>query len=78
MAWVKKKTSENRPPFSALWQPSKACEDYQDEDGLVLSLGLAENVVKRITDQPAEVTEYVDKREKETAPLPLFVVSVAD
>ena len=33
-------------------------------------LGLAENVVKRITDQPAEVTEYVDKREKETAPLP--------
>ena len=27
-------------------------------------------MVKRITDQPAEVTEYVDKREKETAPLP--------
>ena len=65
------KTSENPTAlFSALWQPSKACEDYQDEDGRVLSLGLAENVVKRITDQPAEVTEYVDKREKETAPLP--------
>ena len=26
--------------------------------------------MKRITNQPAEVTEYVDKREKETAPLP--------
>ena len=70
LAWVKdEKTSENPTAlFSALWQPSKACEDYQDEDGRVLSLGLAENVVKRITDQPAEVTEYVDKREKETAP----------
>ena len=72
LAWVKEeKTAENPTAlFSALWQPSKACEDYQDEDGRVLSLGLAENVVKRITDQPAEVTEYVDKREKETAPLP--------
>ena len=35
----------------------------------MLSLGLAENVVKRITDQPAEVTEYVDKRER-NGPLP--------
>ena len=56
--------------FSALWQPSKACEDYQDDDGRVLSRALAENVVKRITDQPAKVTDYTDKREKETAPLP--------
>ncbi|EIJ69473.1 DNA topoisomerase III [Pasteurella bettyae] len=64
-------TQEEIPQkLTALWQPSKACEDYQDEDGRVLSKGLAENVVKRITDQPAEVTEYVDKREKETAPLP--------
>ncbi|MGQ0287178.1 DNA topoisomerase III [Pasteurellaceae bacterium 22721_9_1] len=56
--------------FTALWQPSKACEDYQDEDGRVLSQALAENVVKRISQQPAEVTDYEDKREKETAPLP--------
>ncbi len=64
-------TQEEIPQkLTALWQPSKACEDYQDEDGRVLSKGLAENVVKRITDQPAEVTEYVDKREKETSPLP--------
>ncbi|EJS91691.1 DNA topoisomerase III, partial [Pasteurella multocida subsp. multocida str. Anand1_cattle] len=54
----------------ALWQPSKACEDYQDEEGRVLSLGLVENVVKRIAQQPAEVVEYVDKREHESAPLP--------
>lgn len=61
---------EQIPVFKALWQPSKACEDYQDDDGRVLSLGLAENVVKRIQAQSAEVVEYVDKREKETAPLP--------
>ena len=49
-------TIEETPQkFTALWQPSKACEDYQDEDGRVISQALAENVVKRITDQPAEV-----------------------
>lgn len=67
------KTTENSTAlftFTALWQPSKACEDYQDEDGRVLSQSLAGNVVKRITQQPAEVMEYSDKREKETAPLP--------
>ena len=67
------KTTENSTAlftFTALWQPSKACEDYQDEDGRVLSQSLAENVVKRITQQPAEVMEHSDKREKETAPLP--------
>ncbi|WP_105895329.1 DNA topoisomerase 3, partial [Haemophilus influenzae] len=75
-AWInpdnkEEKTQEKSTAlFSALWQPSKACEDYQDDDGRVLSKGLAENVVKRITNQPAEVTEYKDVREKETAPLP--------
>ncbi len=61
---------KTEPNFTALWQPSKACEDYQDDDGRVLSKGLAENVVKRIYQQPAEITAYEDKREKETAPLP--------
>ncbi len=61
---------ETQERFKAQWQPSKACEDYQDEDGRVLSRPLAENVVKRITDQPATVTEYQNKIEKETAPLP--------
>ncbi|WP_162650694.1 DNA topoisomerase III, partial [Haemophilus influenzae] len=76
LAWVNPESKEEKTPekstalFSALWQPSKACEDYQDDDGRVLSKGLAENVVKRITNQPAEVTEYKDVREKETAPLP--------
>ncbi|HBO38033.1 MAG TPA: DNA topoisomerase III, partial [Pasteurellaceae bacterium] len=64
-------TTEKTPQkFTALWQPSKACEDYQDEDGRVLSHALAENVAKRIARQPAEVSDYTDKSEKETAPLP--------
>lgn len=76
LAWISPENKEEKTQekstalFSALWQPSKACEDYQDDDGRVLSKGLAENVVKRITNQPAEVTEYKDVREKETAPLP--------
>ena len=76
LAWINPNNKEEKTQekstalFSALWQPSKACEDYQDDDGRVLSKGLAENVVKRITNQPAEVTEYKDVREKETAPLP--------
>lgn len=61
---------ETQETFKAQWQPSKACEDYQDEDGKVLSRPLAENVVKRISQQPANVMEYQDKIEKETAPLP--------
>ncbi|QGM80544.1 DNA topoisomerase III [Otariodibacter oris] len=61
---------ETKEQFKAQWQPSKACEDYQDEDGRVLSRALAENVVKRITDKPAVVSQYQDKVETETAPLP--------
>lgn len=61
---------ETGEKFKAQWQPSKACEDYQDEDGRVLSRPLAENVQRRITDKPALVEEYQDKIETEPAPLP--------
>lgn len=56
--------------FIATWQPSEACEPYQDEEGRLLHRSLAEHVVKRITGQPARVTSYNDKRESEAAPLP--------
>lgn len=56
--------------FKAKWQPSPACEDYQDDEGRVISQGLAENVVKRITAQPASVVDYQNKMENEGAPLP--------
>lgn len=61
---------ETQERVKAQWQPSKACEDYQDDEGHVLSKPLAENVVKRITEQPAVVSDYQDKMESETAPLP--------
>ncbi|MBE2895145.1 DNA topoisomerase III [Spirabiliibacterium falconis] len=62
----------NTPPdeFIAQWQPSQACEDYQDEQGRVLSKGLAENVARRIENQAATVKRYQENQEKELAPLP--------
>ncbi|NLS43404.1 DNA topoisomerase III [BEV proteobacterium] len=56
--------------FVALWQPSESCEPYQDEEGRLLHRSLAEHVVRRIAGQPATVTDYSDKRESETVPLP--------
>ncbi|MGK9171755.1 DNA topoisomerase III [Yokenella regensburgei] len=56
--------------FTALWQPSEACEPYQDEEGRLLHRPLADHVVNRIAGQPARVTGYNDKRESEPAPLP--------
>jgi DNA topoisomerase-3 len=56
--------------FSAMWQPSDACEPYQDEEGRLSHRALAEHVVARIGGQPAMVTRYEDKNESETAPLP--------
>ncbi|KQN53140.1 DNA topoisomerase III [Erwinia sp. E602] len=56
--------------FVALWQPSDACEPYQDEEGRLLRRDLADHVVARIGGQPANVTSYNDKRENDTAPLP--------
>lgn len=70
-ARIEDKTNSNSTAcFRALWQPSKACEDFQDDEGRVLSKALAENVAKRITGKPAEVVACQDKSEKEIAPLP--------
>ena len=62
--------------FTALWQPSEACEPHQDEEGRLLNRTLAEHVVKRITGQPAHVTRYNDKQESEPAPLPFSLSSL--
>lgn len=57
--------------FDARWQPSEACAPYQDEEGRVLSRALAENVVRRISDQPAEVTHLSCTPKRQAPPLPL-------
>ncbi|WP_130098820.1 DNA topoisomerase III [Siccibacter turicensis] len=62
--------------FVALWQPSDACEPYQDEEGRLLHRPLADHVVNRIAGKPALVTAWNDKRESETAPLPFSLSSL--
>lgn len=62
--------------FIAKWLPSEACRPYQDEDGRVLLRGLAENVVSRISNQPALVKAHESKRKQQAAPLPYNLSSL--
>lgn len=56
--------------FTAKWQPSEACQAYMDDEGRVLSKGLAENVVGRISNQPATIDDIKKQQKKLNAPLP--------
>ncbi len=60
----------NNERFTAKWQPSEACQPYQDEEGRVLVKALAENVAGRITNQPAKVIRCDKKLKKQPPPLP--------
>ncbi|MFV9996873.1 MAG: DNA topoisomerase III [Arsenophonus endosymbiont of Dermacentor nuttalli] len=60
----------NEERFTAIWQLSEACIDFQDEEGRLIHRPLAEHVAARITAQPAVVIAYQNKQESETAPLP--------
>ncbi|GIU33892.1 DNA topoisomerase 3 [Shewanella hafniensis] len=62
--------TEKLEAFSAKWQPSEACQPYMDEEGRVLARGLAQNVVSRISNKPALVTQLVAKDKKQNPPLP--------
>lgn len=62
--------------FVAQWQPSDACEPWQDEEGRLLHRPLAEHVAARIAGKPATVVQYQDKRESEPAPLPFSLSSL--
>ncbi|MBW3526770.1 DNA topoisomerase III [Shewanella sp. NKUCC05_KAH] len=62
--------TEKQETFSAKWQPSEACQPYMDEEGRVLVRGLAQNVVSRISDKPALVTQLVAEDKKQNPPLP--------
>ncbi|MDO6707097.1 DNA topoisomerase III [Photobacterium sp. 1_MG-2023] len=54
----------------ARWQPSQACEPWQDEEGRVLNRKLCENVVARIQGQPALVSDAERKETRQAPPLP--------
>lgn len=69
-------TAEQQQTFTAKWQPSEACQPYMDEDGRVLSKGLAQNVVGRITGQPATVEKVDAQDKKQNAPLPYNLSSL--
>jgi DNA topoisomerase-3 len=56
--------------FTAKWQPSESCQPYCDEEGRVLVKALAENVVKRIENQPATISNIESNEKQQAAPLP--------
>ena len=56
--------------FIARWQPSEACQPYMDEENRVLSKALANNVVQRINQQAARVTQADYKNKRQAPPLP--------
>lgn len=68
--------TNNNDKFVAKWQPSDNCQQYCDEEGRVLVKGLAENVIARITDQPALVESVHTEDKRQTAPLPFNLSSL--
>ncbi len=62
--------TEQGEPLTANWRPSEACEPYMDDMRRVLHKGLAQNVVSRITNKPAEISRYEKKNKKQAQPLP--------
>ncbi len=62
--------TEVQQAFTAKWQPSEACLPYMDDEGRVLAKGLAQNVVRRITDKAAKVTQISTKDKQQNPPLP--------
>lgn len=62
--------------FKTKWSPSDACSPWQDEEGRILSRALADNVVSRITGQPAEVVAAQQKLGNQLPPLPYNLSSL--
>jgi DNA topoisomerase-3 len=56
--------------FEAKWQPSSACEPYQDEEGRVIVRKLAETVVNKTRGQSGVVESYTVKDKQSPPPLP--------
>ncbi len=73
---VNKNQTSETDCFTVKWQPSKACQQYCDEEGRVLVKGLADNVVVRINDQPAVVTSIHTEPKQQNQPLPFNLSSL--
>ncbi|WP_166422435.1 DNA topoisomerase III [Paraglaciecola sp. 20A4] len=62
--------------FSAKWQPSAACEPYQDEEGRVIVKKLAQTVVSKTRGQLGVVESYTVKDKQSPPPLPYNLSSL--
>lgn len=62
--------TSNNENFAAKWQPSDACQPYMDDEGRVLVKSLAENVIQRITNQSATVSNVKKEQKQQQPPLP--------
>ena len=63
-------TTQEGATFTALWQPSSACEPYQDSEGRIVLRALAVKVQQAIKNQPALITNLQQQDKKQHAPLP--------
>jgi DNA topoisomerase-3 len=62
--------------FKAKWQPSEACQPWQDDSGRVLSKALVENVAGRIQGASATITASQQKLKKQPPQLPYSLSSL--
>ncbi len=61
---------DEQQEIRARWQPSEACESYQDSEGRIVNKALVENIIGRIKGQSAAVEAVSAKAKKQVAPLP--------
>ncbi|MFQ3237219.1 MAG: DNA topoisomerase-3 [Paraglaciecola sp.] len=62
--------TQNKETFVAKWQPSVACEPYQDEEGRVISRKLAQTVVNKTQGQTGRVASNKIQNKQSPPPLP--------
>ncbi|ORF45363.1 DNA topoisomerase III [Gilliamella apicola] len=68
--------TKNNETFKAKWQPSEACEPYQDEEGRVIVKALAENVCQRIKDKSGIIDKVSNKKKELAPPMPFNLSSL--
>ena len=68
--------TEQQEQFDAKWQPSEACEKYQDDEGRVIFRKLAETVVNRTQGKQAAVTNIKEQDKRLNQPLPYNLSSL--
>ncbi|KES19289.1 Topoisomerase IA [Gilliamella apicola SCGC AB-598-B02] len=68
--------TKNNETFKAKWQPSEACEPYQDEEGRVLVKALTENVCQRIKGKSGIIDKVSNKKKELAPPMPFNLSSL--